>query len=393
MLFYTSILTIILSIILVYFNSKVNKSVWYLAVFFVAFAIYGISHHFTLYSDSPFWLSVFYNHFSPIYFLPGPVLYFYTKESLTDKKALTSWKDYLHFIPAFINLIAIVPYIISPFSEKELIAKQILNDLELLKTVKMNWLYPPIVGFIARPISLLIYGLIIFVKLMRHNPKKEILVRIPKAQYFFIKKWILSLSIAGCVVAILFLSLTLKFVEQKISTVLVNSLPLHFAIGIIFCMLPITLFLFPKILYGMPISAEAEKPLLTHIPKKNKASISNNEDPFLALSAAIMAYLEQEKPFVNSTFSMSRIALIFDVPQHHVAYCFNNVLKTKFTDLRTEFRVNHAKELLDKGLTSTLSIDGIGFKAGFSSRSSFFATFKAETGMTPTQYLQQKAKP
>jgi AraC-like DNA-binding protein len=50
--------------------------------------------------------------------------------------------------------------------------------------------------------------------------------------------------------------------------------------------------------------------------------------------------------------------------------------------------VEHAKELLKGGSADSLSIDGIGSQSGFPSRSSFYATFKAETGMTPSQYLE-----
>ena len=129
MLFYSSLLTIILSTILVAFNWRVNKSVGYLALFFVAFACYGLSHHFTIYSNSTFWLAIFYNHFAPLYLLPGPLLYFYTQESLTDKKALTNWKDYLHFLPALINLVAIIPYIFTPFAEKHAFEADIHQNL------------------------------------------------------------------------------------------------------------------------------------------------------------------------------------------------------------------------------------------------------------------------
>lgn len=391
MLFFSSLLTIILSIILVAFNWKVNKSVWYLALFFVAFACYGLTHYFTLYSDSSFWLAFFYNHFAPLYLLPGPLLYFYATESLTDKKALTNWKDYLHFIPAFINLIGIIPYLLTAFSEKELLASQIINNLDIVKTAKVNWIFPPIVGFIARPILVLTYSLVILFKLIKFKPKKEILDRIPATQYLFVKKWILGLSVTTCMVAAGFLFLTLNLIQQETSKVLISAMPLHFGIGIIFCMLPITLFLFPKILYGMPISAEKKKALVGK-PYKKMKKLEVNEDPFLTLSEQIIAYLEKEKPFVNSTFSMSHIAVIFNVPQHHVAYCFNHVIKKKFTNLRTEFRVNHAKELLDEGLTHTLSIDGIGVKAGFTTRSNFYSSFKAVTGFTPSEYLENKQR-
>ena len=388
MLFFCSLLTITLSIILVVFNWKVNRSVIYLSLFFVIFAFYGLSHHFTLYGNSPFWLAIFYNHFAPIYLIPGPLLYFYTKESITDKKSLTHWKDYLHFIPAIVNTIAIAPYIITPFNEKQEIASQILQNLEAVKTLKVNWLYPAIVGFMARPLLVLAYTIYIWVMLIRYKPESEILKRIPAEQYSFVKKWIFGLSIMSAIIAASFFVITLNLLVQNgISKALLNSMPLHFIAGIIFCMLPITLFLFPKILYGIPILTVKEKPSLTGDSKKTKKL---DEDPFLELSNNILNYLQWERPFVNSAFSMSHIAVIFNVPQHHVAYCFNHVLNKKFSNLRTEFRVNHAKELLDKGLTETLSIDGIGMKAGFASRSNFYSCFKAITGITPSEYLEKK---
>lgn len=391
MLFYSSLLTIILSVILVAFNWRVNKNVGYLALFFIAFACYGLTHHFTLYSQSSFWLAIFYNHFTPLYLLPGPLLYIYTKASLTDKKALTDWTDFLHFIPAIINLIAIAPYFIVSFSEKERIAAQIIQNLEAIKMIRVNWIYPPSIGFTARPLLLLGYTLVIFIQLIQIKPKKEILEQIPEQQYFFIKKWILWLSIVSFTVATGFLIVTLNLFTQGVSKVLINTMPLHLGVGVIFFMLPITLFLFPQILYGMPISARTVNAQASTIDeRKKKKTIPKDVDPFLLLSTEIFTYLERERPFANPDFSMSHLAVIFNVPQHHVAYCFNHLLKKKFSTIRTEFRVNHAIELLDKGLTETLSIDGIGVKAGFTTRSNFYSSFKAVTGVTPSEYLENK---
>jgi transcriptional regulator GlxA family with amidase domain len=63
-------------------------------------------------------------------------------------------------------------------------------------------------------------------------------------------------------------------------------------------------------------------------------------------------------------------------------------MQTRFTNYRSQLRVDHAKKLLESGLTDTLSIDGIGVKSGFSSRSTFYANFKANTGITPSEYLE-----
>jgi AraC-like DNA-binding protein len=63
----------------------------------------------------------------------------------------------------------------------------------------------------------------------------------------------------------------------------------------------------------------------------------------------------------------------------------------KFTDLRSHLRVSYAKELLQNGLTESVTIDSIGSSAGFKSRSTFYEAFKAETGLTPSQYLENLA--
>jgi AraC-like DNA-binding protein len=335
-------------------------------------------------------MAIFYNHFAPLYLLPGPLLYLYTKTTLRDNKTFDNWKDYLHFIPALINLVAIAPYLVVPFEEKVIIAEQIINNLELIKTIKVNWLYPPLVGFLARPFLLLIYGVAIFIEWKKFNPKEETNKHIQNNQDRIVKKWILALNTFTCIAAAGFLVVTLNLTTQEINRVLINAMPIHFGVGIIFGMLPIILFLFPKILYGIPISTKKEKPLTALANQKKKKIIKPEEDPFLSLSEEILAYLEKEKPFVNSGFSMSHIAVIFNVPQHHVAYCFNHVLNKKFSTLRTEFKVNHAIELLDQGLTQSLSVDGIGIKAGFATRSNFYSSFKAITGLTPSEYLESK---
>jgi MoxR-like ATPase len=67
-----------------------------------------------------------------------------------------------------------------------------------------------------------------------------------------------------------------------------------------------------------------------------------------------------------------------------------NYIDKKITKLRTELRVQHAKELLLTDEINISSLEGIWTKSGFSSKTSFFTSFKEETGLTPKEYLHQK---
>ena len=60
----------------------------------------------------------------------------------------------------------------------------------------------------------------------------------------------------------------------------------------------------------------------------------------------------------------------------------------KFTDLRTDCRIGYAKKLLmETDLTKT-TLESIGKKAGFRSRSSFYNTFKDEVGCSPGEFWE-----
>ena len=101
-----------------------------------------------------------------------------------------------------------------------------------------------------------------------------------------------------------------------------------------------------------------------------------------------MSYIETNKPYLNPDFSLTDIYIALKVPQHHVSYCFNTILKIKFSHLKNQLRVATAKELLIEGMANDLSIEGVAHEAGFASRSNFYSIFKSETGMTPTEFLK-----
>jgi AraC-like DNA-binding protein len=116
------------------------------------------------------------------------------------------------------------------------------------------------------------------------------------------------------------------------------------------------------------------------------------DEPFYELVDKINAYLKKEEPYVNPDFTINELAVALKVPVHHLSYCLNTLMNVKFTSLRTQLRIQYASKLLDSGQADELSMDGIGKKSGFSTRSNFYNAFKTETGMTPSEYLERKNK-
>ena len=398
MLLYISLLTIILSGLLVTYNWRINKNTIYLGAFFSILATYGLTHYFTIYANSPFWLAIFYNNFSPFWFLTGPLLLFYYRGTLTDNSKLRG-SDMIHFIPFLVQLIGIFPYLLTPFSYKVDIAAQILNDLNLITQFNVNWITKPIVNFLGRPILVFLYLGYITYLLWLNNPKSN-RAKVPIQQFKLTYRWLILLEVTTAILIINFFLLSLGLSRQTVTATMVNAQFTHFFSGIAYFCMSFMLLLFPRILYGMPIymaqtvnnsTEKAVAPIKLNEPNKEIAEITVSEDdPFFELVDKINTYLTKEEPYLNPDFTINELAASLRVPVHHVSYCLNTLMNVKFTSLRTQLRIQYAAKLLDSGQADELSMDGIGKKSGFSTRSNFYNAFKTETGMTPSEYLERK---
>lgn len=388
MLLYISLLLIVFSLILVFHNWYINKNAIFLAITFILIAIYGLTHYFTVYGKSAFWMALFYNNISPLMLMPGPFLYFYIRGTLNDKQGL-QWKDSLHFIPAIIHFIGVIPYYITPFSYKESICRLLIADLENIKKIEWNVFFNSEFNFSFRIIMLFIYvsySMVLLWKFSNNSKKQE---NIPFKQYSITFRWLAFLLVLIFLLDINYVIMTFYFFknyEIDIRQSFINSIALAS-----FGLLVISLLFFPEVLYGLPRNKNTKrqkKKSLTSISKLTKVNENLEEDPFLDLYEKIKNYLENEKPYLNSNFTIAQISIDLQVPQNHIVYCINTLFKTKFSKLRTKLRVEQTKVYLNDSKNSKITIDGISQMVGFTSRSSFYNAFKEETGYTPSEYLK-----
>jgi len=394
MLLYVSLFTILLSLILLFNNWKINKNAAYLSLFLISSSIYGIAHYFVMYGKSPFWLAIFYNHFTPLMLLLGPFLYFYIRGTLDDTYSLKKI-DFIHFIPAIIHLIGIIPYILQPFSEKLQIATQIIDNIDALLKIQINYFYDTKVSFVIRPVLLLCYILYCMYLIWKRFSSTTFDRNVPKKQLLISLRWLIVLIFSLFFIVVEFLIITYNSIHIKPSVGLINSYSSYILSGVAYCIMSFSLLLFPNILYGFPKrittgnlqKIRGEKQLPTIEAKK---TVNVEEDPFFDLSENIKKYLIKEKPFINPDFSISDIALAMQVPQNHVSYCINDIMQTKFSTLKSDLRINYAVELLSGNLKESFTIEGIAQQSGFKTRASFYNAFKEKTGMNPTDFIDAK---
>jgi AraC-like DNA-binding protein len=266
-----------------------------------------------------------------------------------------------------------------------------------MKTMDLNLFYTVPQSFIIRSALFLAYVLYLigFVCHSRFSNNKN--KNIPSEQFSIAYRWLFFLLSVLLFLIINFFMVTINYLTQTADQVFIHSNMIHNFAGVCYLIMSFSLLLFPQILYGVPIyirsnpikNLEGFESKPTEL-RENSQLNDPEHDPFNELSEIITNYLNTEKPFLNPDFSVSDISLALNVPQHHVAYCINNVLKIRFTKLKSELRIAHAKELLLKGKHFDYTINGIGQSSGFTTRSNFYNAFKLETGLTPTEFLNQE---
>lgn len=392
MFLFNALLSLFISLILLIFNWRENKNTIYLGLFLFIISLYSITHYFSIFGNSPVMLAIFYGHFSPFMLLAGPLLYFYVRGIIQDSYALYA-KDYLHFIPALIVFIGNIPYYFTPFDVKIEFARRILADMDQLKHVGVNFIFPISVNYVMRVTSLMIYTLYSYYKVWKYKPKVK--KSIPTQQYLLTYRWLNMFFIALIILLVAFALITADFI-QKTPKETYGALNLvHSLGGIMFLILSGSLLVFPQILYGFPVylptSSEkinrktgANKPILPEIDEDEE------DNPFIDLRDQISEYLAREKPYLNPDFSIGDLSAAMKVPQHHISYCLRVLYKQSFPKLKTSLRIEYAKQLMLSEEAAHLSLEGIGQMSGFSSRSSFYSAFQAEVGCSPGEFVERK---
>lgn len=322
------------------------------------------------------------------------------------------WKDIWHYLPSLIHLVSIMPYLIKPWAFKLHFAEEMMQDVHHMVMANDLVLYPVIVNMIMRPISWISYtgySLYLVLRFQRRYPFER---RIPIKD----AKRILRFMVIFLVICLLTeLSYTALSIEYFLSfdkpTVEFINTPWIWAINLGIAAIPFSLILYPEILYGIPRVRENELEL---IGAENTTQLAPGKTGFMAgkepeysdesphkrgetennfqqLAARIIEVMDKKQPYLEPDFSPDDLANLLDVPKHHLYYCFNSILNTRFTRLRAEYRVRYAQNLIEKGETRQKTLEAIGLESGFSNRISFNNPFREVTGFSPTEFLRKQA--
>lgn len=117
--------------------------------------------------------------------------------------------------------------------------------------------------------------------------------------------------------------------------------------------------------------------------KMNKLS----EKECKVLYKKLKAYMESERPYINPDLKIADLANAVDTSSFSLSYLFNQHLKQSYYDFVNQYRIEEFKKLVDDPRFTRYTLSAMATLCGFSSRASFFRSFKKATGITPNEYI------
>lgn len=396
MLLFLTLFGLFVSFILFLFNARQYPSSVYLSLFFFLVSLYGFYQYILLYSDSEILITLFLFNLpitaSPVYLI-GPILFWYIRSVLTDNSKLKR-NDLWHFLPAAIFFISALPGVLVPWHEKVETARSVIQDhgfiLEYKATLFSRNLSPAVM-FLSRPILVLIYTLWSSALLINYLKKNKVSAVFSKQQ--FMKKWLylllgLLLILVVSQIFMVWKSFAMHFSDLFFTLSIVRIISVSGLVGLL-----ISPFFFPSILYGLPRvprSDDPEKPKTDAAEQASGTTVRakfNLESNYLQeIDEITHTVMKVQQPYLQPECNLSSFSKLINIPAHHLAYYFREIKKQPFNDFRNEWRINHAKALIEKGKANEITLEAIGLHSGFSSRNAFMTDFKKFEGESPGSY-------
>lgn len=129
------------------------------------------------------------------------------------------------------------------------------------------------------------------------------------------------------------------------------------------------------------------------VAEKKYKTLNISEEECRRLAVKLEEVMQNEKPYIQADLKIAELAAVVGASAHTLSYLFNHYLERNYYDYINDFRIAEFKRLVaTTDDISKFTLTALAQECGFNSRASFFRYFKKVTGITPSEYIQQKEK-
>jgi AraC-like DNA-binding protein len=313
----------------------------------------------------------------PLPLLHGPFLYLYVLFSLRENEP-ANWLNYLHFAPALLFYIYMIPFLFFYTAEEKLMVNHgVIDDYSGFITFSIFAFIISAVGYAIASYRLLYR----YETLMKQNFAYTESIDLSWLKFFI---WGLGFTVLVVTVIII--------LEEGFGVVFgFNTDSIYFILLITFI-----LYLgYSGIRYKNIFSDESGNSLKIHDPKSpgeyNRSGLSVEDA--VQYHKDLLELMNSSKPYLDPKLKLSDLAEKLEISVNHLSQVINQYEEKNFFDFVNSFRIDEFKKRADDPAFANYSILAIALDAGFNSKSSFNQVFKKNTGQTPSEYVKRIKNP
>lgn len=320
----------------------------------------------------------------PFYFLIPPALYFYVSFRLNNKMAWEK-RDLYHLIPFFLIALDTFVFMFSPQGVK--------NNLLVSISVDYKMLFNGHLGIFSN--SIFYIGII-----LQFHIYQVYLIRYFFKYFYSIRdlylNWSLFLVFS---VSAIFLTIEVRTFYIYIMTSFSPGIfqNFFFTVNKTICLVffngiwitYLFRFLVPSFnIFNDLVEVETSFPLTL----KREKLLSTNE--FEEIELKLNNIFKSSTLLFDSSLNINRLALEIGVSSNVLTKYFNQFLGMRYNHAINKIRIEKLLEVVEKDndIFKHLTMESIGNKIGFASKSSFYSAFTREMGCTPAEYFARKPK-
>ena len=140
---------------------------------------------------------------------------------------------------------------------------------------------------------------------------------------------------------------------------------------------------------GDSLIEQNEQEEKSEVVEKYKSTRLSPED-CRKIAESLEIHMRKEKPYTNPHLKIADLASAINTSSHSLSYVFNQYMNTNFYDYINEYRVEEFCSLVNTDAYSRYTLTALAELCGFSSRASFFRSFKKSKGVTPSEFVHNE---
>lgn len=115
------------------------------------------------------------------------------------------------------------------------------------------------------------------------------------------------------------------------------------------------------------------------------------DEKLTELTSKLDLLMREQHLYLHHDINLASLSEEMGITPHQLSYIINNGFHQNFFQFINTYRVDKAKALLVDKSTEKLTILGIAYESGFSSKTAFNTTFKKFTQQTPSEFKKRSA--